>query len=205
MKEKFSVKVALFFYRPLFGLLLQLYGPWKTRHKERVPKEGGLLILANHLAYIDPPLMQCACPRRIYFMAKKELFDMGAIGKFMRWYGAFPVSQNSPDRAAIKHAVDLLHQGACVVMYPEGGTSLTGNLMPLYKGAALIVRMAGCNVQCCGLKHTDQMMPGDTRRLHKAKDTVEVNWGEPRLWDKNSPAEEILDWAESELRELTDQ
>ncbi len=62
---------------------------------------GPLIVACNHLSYLDPPIMGCLCPRRISYMAKKELFEMPVLGPMIRALGAYPV-----DRQRQRHGGD---------------------------------------------------------------------------------------------------
>src|SRR3984957_1922450 len=64
---------------------------WRARvfGAENVPAEGPLIVACNHLSYLDPPLMGCLCPRRISYMAKKELFEVLVLGAIIRGLGAY--------------------------------------------------------------------------------------------------------------------
>lgn len=144
----------------LIGLpILTLLGPYRWRNRNFVPKSGGVLLLANHTSDIDPVLVQGAIRRHITFMAKQELFEMGLLGRFIRWYGAFPVRRGEPDRAAIRYAVEQLRQGKVVCVFPEGQLSEDGKLQPILPGVTLIARMAHCPVVCVGIRNAMGIMP----------------------------------------------
>ena len=86
---------------------------------EKVPKEGPLIVAANHRRYADPVFVPMAVPRRIQWMAKKELF----VFPFMRFFffiGAFPVDRQKGGRAALRTALDLLAAGWALGIFPEG-------------------------------------------------------------------------------------
>lgn len=204
-------------YQAIWGRLLWgWFGKTRVRNAERVPKTGGLLILANHLSITDPPLTQYACPRRVYFLANKEIFewpDKGTDGKppgfghkfsgwLARWHGAIPVATNSADRGAIRRVVDRLKAGDAVVVYPEGGTS-PGGLQPLFSGPALMVRQSQAAVICLGIRHTDQIVAHQSFKICRAKDQVELRWGEPKTFDPKAGADEIMGWVELQLLELS--
>ncbi|HAY14584.1 MAG TPA: hypothetical protein DCY02_08970, partial [Armatimonadetes bacterium] len=72
-----SVRLAFPFIRAALKLLLLFLGPLRTSGRQRVPREGALLIIANHLSYLDPPAVQLASPRLIHFMAGVGLFERG--------------------------------------------------------------------------------------------------------------------------------
>jgi 1-acyl-sn-glycerol-3-phosphate acyltransferase len=186
------------------GLMLVL-GPLKVRGMANVPSRGGLLILSNHIADIDPPIVQIACKRRIHFMAKSELFEIPVLKHLIRWFHAFPVKRGEPDRAAIKHALGLLAAGEAVCIFPEGELSETGELLPLLPGAALIVRKAGVPVVCCGLRNTNRVMPYKSVIPRPGFCFTYAKWGEPRTFSPDATQDEILGWAEAELRRLTGQ
>lgn len=180
-------------------------GPVRVVGRYRVPKTGGLLILSNHLADVDPVVLWYASRRPIHFMAKSELFEMRILGRLIRVFKAFPVKRGEPDRQAIKHAIRLLKAGECVAVFPEGQLSEDGRLQPVLPGVGLIAKMAGVPILCCGLRGTQRMMPYGTTVPRPAFGGVTVNWGEIREFSKDAEIEEITAWTESQLRMLTDQ
>ena len=191
--------------RNSMALLFFFLGPVRVRGKYRVPKTGGVLVLSNHLADVDPIVVQLACPRTIYFMAKSELFGMRILGDILRSFRAFPVKRGEPDRAALRRAVDYLRMGQPVGVFPEGELSEGGELLPMKAGVALIARMADVPVICLGIKGTNRILPYGSLLPRPAFGGVEAIWGEPRHFEKGTDAEEILAWAEGQLRELTGQ
>jgi 1-acyl-sn-glycerol-3-phosphate acyltransferase len=85
---------------------------------EKVPKEGPLIVAANHRRYADPVLVSMAVPRRIQWMAKKELFRF-PFERFFFFIGAFPVDRES-GRAALRTALNLIKAGWALGIFPEG-------------------------------------------------------------------------------------
>ncbi len=185
------------------SLLFLILGPIRKVGAYRVPKEGGVLILANHLADVDPIVVQVACNRPIHFMAKSELFGIPVLGFFMRQFGAFPVKRGEPDRGSIKRAVQLLRMGEVVCVFPEGQLSENGELQELKPGIALLARMAECQVICCGLRNTNKIMPYGSIIPRPSWRTTWATWGEAHHFSKDSETEEIVAWAETHLRGLT--
>lgn len=199
-----GVRIFIFFGSGFLRAYLWFFGLRREKNRAAIPRKGGLLILANHESYSDPPIVQIGCPRHVWFMAKQELFDMKFVGKVLRYVGAFPVKQNAPDRAALNRAIELLKAGETVCIFPEGGVTNGEKVGKLHGGAALIIRKAECQVICCGMNNTVQMMGVEDMKPKKAKDHVFARWGEVKTFDKKSPAEEILGWASSELNRLID-
>lgn len=186
-------------------LLFLILGPIRVWNRRRFPRKGGVLILSNHLADVDPVAVQLACPRPVHFMAKSELFDMPILGSIIRVYKAFPVKRGEPDRASIKQAVQLLRMGEVVCVFPEGQLSADGELQELKPGIALLARMAECQVICCGLRNTNKIMPYGKVFPRPSFHMTKARWGTPKAFGKDSETEEIVAWAENELRSLTAQ
>lgn len=198
---QFALPLARLFLAALFWV----FGPVITKGRYRVPKSGGLIVLANHLADCDPLVTQMACPRDIYFMAKSELFDMKVVGSVLRYWKAFPVKRGEPDRSALKRAAELAKEGHVVCIYPEGQLSENGELQELKSGIALIIRMAGVPVICLGIRNTNLILPYGSLIPRPALRFVRTEWGEPHQFPSGVSTEEVLGWAEGQLRCLTGQ
>lgn len=116
---------------------------WRTRVSgtENVPLEGPLIVACNHISYIDPPGMGCFCPRRISYMAKKELFDIPILGPAIAAVGAYPVDRQGSATAAIKRSLEVLRAGGTVGIFPEGTRNRSGEVVP-QTGVALLALLA---------------------------------------------------------------
>ncbi|MDQ3045579.1 MAG: 1-acyl-sn-glycerol-3-phosphate acyltransferase [Chloroflexota bacterium] len=121
----------------LMGFLKALVG-LRVEGSERVPREGPLLVVCNHVHNADPVLISVGFPRPLHFMAKKELFSVPVIGPVIRRVGAFPVDRGKPDRGAIRRAEAVLRAAIAVGMFPEGTRSLSGGLALPFPGAGLL-------------------------------------------------------------------
>jgi 1-acyl-sn-glycerol-3-phosphate acyltransferase len=162
-----------------------------------------LLVLANHVSNADPVLAQFCCPRHLRFMARRELFEMGRLGRFIGWFGAFPVSQSTADVGAVKTALRLLHGGEAVLVFPEGRLSPDGTLVELLPGAALLALRSGAPTVCLGLRGTARLMPFPSERPRWAGAWLVGRWGEPRTFAEGTDPEEVLEWARAELERLS--
>jgi 1-acyl-sn-glycerol-3-phosphate acyltransferase len=107
---------------------------------ENVPLDGPLIVACNHVSYFDPPAL-CFCPRRISFMAKKELFDIPLLGAAIRAVGAYPVDRQGSAKTAIKRSLAVLEAGGAVGIFPEGTRNLTGDIQP-QTGVALLASLS---------------------------------------------------------------
>lgn len=121
---------------PIFKLLYR----FRTVNADKLPSEGGVIIACNHLSYSDPPLLGLSAKRRLYFMAKSELFRNKFFGALIRALGAFPVERGAGDGKAIKTGEDLIREGNVMTIFIEGGRTKTGELMRPRSGCALVAQ-----------------------------------------------------------------
>lgn len=134
------------FLQIVFRLLF--YTVFRTRvyGRENIPKEGAVILAANHASNIDPPLMASLIERPVSYMAKIELFENPFFGAAIRRCHAFPVKRGASDRGAIKAAVTVLKEGHMLGLFPEGTRSKTGELQKAEAGIALIASMTGAPI-----------------------------------------------------------
>ena len=130
---------------------------WRTRvtGTENVPRSGPLIVACNHRSYLDPPGMGCFCPRRISYMAKKELFDIPILGPAIAAVGAYPVDRQGSARTAIKRSLEVLRAGGTVGIFPEGTRNRDGSVVP-QTGVALLASLAGAPVVPAHISGSDR-------------------------------------------------
>jgi len=116
---------------------------WRVRvyGAENVPMNGALIVACNHISNLDPPLLGAYCPRQISYMAKKELFEMPILGPLITAVGAYPVDREGSAKAAIKRSVEILREGGCIGIFPEGGRNVHGD-KEARTGVALLASLA---------------------------------------------------------------
>ena len=136
--------------------MLLLLTRWRVRGKENIPSQGPLLIVANHLSMVDPPILNVSLNRRVIFMAKKELFQSKVIGYLVRSFGAFPVHRGQLDREALRQAYKVLDDGLALVMFPEGMRSHSQRLRSAFSGSALIASRSGAPILPVGITGTEK-------------------------------------------------
>ena len=157
-----------------------LVGLFHVSGNKNVPRQGPLIICANHSGTIDPPMVPAFVPRSdTWSMAKSEYFRGRVIAFWFRQYHAFPVVRHSADRHALRTAFDLLKAGEALIIYPEGTRVESGSLAIPEPGAGFIAQKAGCPVLPIGLVGTRECLPKGARWPRRVP--VSVTFGEPFL------------------------
>ncbi len=87
---------------------------------QNMPADGSGILCANHISNWDPVLLQIVLKRRIYYMAKDELFHAFFVGFILKWIKAIPVKRTGSDLAAIKASFNVLKNGDILGIFPTG-------------------------------------------------------------------------------------
>lgn len=124
--------------RPTIGTAVGLLARVRVYGAERVPREGGLVVAANHFSWIDPPALGKACPRTLYFMAKVEAHRVPGLGQLMRSFGAFSVRRGESDRDAVRTMRQIVRDGHALGLFVEGTRQRSGVPGPVQPGAAMV-------------------------------------------------------------------
>ncbi len=163
--------------RALLKALFRCYNRWEVSGREHIPESGGVLLIANHTSYADPPIVGAACPRPVNFMAKSELFRIPGLAAFISRTHAFPVKREAADQQALRHSLYLLSAGEVLLVFPEGTRSPDGRLMPFEAGAAFLALAGKAQVVPVGIDGADRLLPRGKPILLPAK--LRVRFGPP--------------------------
>jgi 1-acyl-sn-glycerol-3-phosphate acyltransferase len=139
---------GFFYYLIKYSLMvyLGLYNRLSVKGKANVPREGGILIVANHTSYLDPAILGAAFPRRITYMAKEEFFAIPLVKIFFKAY-SFPVNRESTRPSSIKEAARRLSTGEAVAIFPGGERDRAGDGTGAAKrGIGLVAKLSGAGV-----------------------------------------------------------
>ncbi|MBN1332307.1 MAG: 1-acyl-sn-glycerol-3-phosphate acyltransferase [Synergistales bacterium] len=174
MSRLFYHLTKLFFY-----LSLKIYNRLRIIGRERIPREGQVMVIANHSSNLDPIVVGVAFPGRLRYLAKSELFLNPLLGFLIRILGAIPVSKETSQSAgtALKAFLSLLERGENILIFPEGARSFDGRLQPLEGGAALIAYRTGVPVIPAYVAGTFESMPRGSSLVRPS--SITITFGEP--------------------------
>jgi 1-acyl-sn-glycerol-3-phosphate acyltransferase len=141
----------------------------RVHHADRIPGTGAVVVVANHSALVDGPLLFGLLGRRTVFLTKSELFR-GPLAVLLPLIGQLAVRRGEPDRAPLRAAVAVLHGGGLVAVFPEG-TRGSGDVAAAQHGAAWLARTTGAAVLPVVVRGT-RRVPGIRRRFRPRVDVL---------------------------------
>lgn len=144
---------------------------------ERIPSRGAVILAPNHRSLIDIPVAAAATKRKVWFMAKEELFRSKVGGGLIRRLGGFQVKRGRPDRRALQRALELLKSGEIVGIFPEGTRTPSARFEELEEGFAYVALKSGAPIVPVAISGTEAVFPPGSKLPRLVKIRVAV--GEP--------------------------
>ncbi len=146
--------------------------------REHRPRDGGWMLVSNHLSSADPAMVAAAIyPRWPKYMAKLELFQKPFTGTLFALSGAFPVRRFESDLAALRDAEAHLARGEILGMFPEGHRSETGALIEAYPGTAMIALRTNARIVPVAITGSERLRGGWRMLLRRPR--VRMVFGQP--------------------------
>jgi 1-acyl-sn-glycerol-3-phosphate acyltransferase len=134
----------------------------KVEGLEKIDPNGSYVFVANHLSYMDTPVILASIPVQFRFMAKKGLFSIPFLGYHLSRAGHIPVPRDNP-REAIKAMAEagriIREHQISVLIFPEGGRSPEAKLQPFKEGAFYIAINAQVPVVPVALIGSEKILP----------------------------------------------
>lgn len=152
-RSVFQWIVCKIFYMIRLKLVYRL----KVEGLENVPKDNAYIVCPNHLSTLDPPLVAAVLPRRVSFMAKKELFDIRFLRWWIDWLGAFAVNRESLGPSTIKTVMNIKKSSWVFGIFPQGTREEPGTISNISKGFAGLAKITKCAVLPVGIIGTNEV------------------------------------------------
>lgn len=126
-----------------------LYAVFSQRYRlsvsglNNLPADGGVLLLGNHVSWIDWAVLHLAVPRRLRFVMERSIYERWYLKWFLKRLGMIPISSRG-SRNALRDVEAALLAGECVVIFPEGAISRNGQLGEFKRGFEIPARQSDC-------------------------------------------------------------
>jgi 1-acyl-sn-glycerol-3-phosphate acyltransferase len=149
--------VPLYAIRHFAQLLLRLTFRLRVLGTENLPANGPVLLAGNHSGFLDGPIVMIMLPRPSAFLVKSELYS-GPLRRVLNFARQIPIHRGTPDRAALRAALDVLAGGGVLGVFPEG-TRGTGDLATIQHGIGYLALRGMCPVVPVVCKGTANALP----------------------------------------------
>ena len=164
-------------------LLTTVFRPW-VKGLENVTRTGPLIVVCNHLSFVDSVFLPLMIDRQMAFLAKSDYFTgKGIKGWFIRFFmtsaGQLPIDRSGgkASEASLNAGLQVLAEGGVLAIYPEGTRSPDGRMYRGRTGVARIILEAHVPVIPAAVIGTEKVMPlgSNIPKVHR----VGVVIGEP--------------------------
>lgn len=189
MLYRISTILSFLIFRYFFSLEIE--------GRDCIPKKGNFILAANHLSNLDPPLLASACPRRIFFAAKKELFSSKIFALYLKAVGALPVERKKITIQTLRRLISAL-EARPLLIFPEGSRGV--GLENSQPGVGFLYKMSQVPVVAAKIKGTDKILASGKMLPKRAKLKVTFKVVEGIAGLKNS--KEITTKVAEEIKQL---
>ncbi len=139
---KLPQSLILLFLKFVVGLKYKL----EVNGVKNLPSTGGVLLLGNHVSWLDWAVIFMSSPRQIRFVMYKPIYDKWYLTWILKIFKAIPIS-NTSSKATLKTIAKILDKGEVVVLFPEGGITRNGHLGEFKKGFEKILALTSSDVK----------------------------------------------------------
>ena len=136
---------------------VKIHFRYSTVGAEKVPKTGGMILVANHGSFLDPILLGSGCPRMVQYMMYTSYYT-SIMHPIFRWLSAIPVDEKK-NLQALKTGVASLEKGACLGIFPEGLVAYEKKMYPPQGGAIFLAQRSGAPIVPVALKGDWDALP----------------------------------------------
>jgi 1-acyl-sn-glycerol-3-phosphate acyltransferase len=136
--------------------VVRWWGRLEVSGLEHLPEDGPILLAGNHDSYWDPIAIGIAgLPRRqIRALATSSLWKHPMLGKVLDGMGQIPIDRGKGDAHALDRAIEELHAGRCIGVFPEG-TRTRGRILRARSGFGRLSEQAPeAQIVCCTVEGT---------------------------------------------------
>lgn len=144
---------------------------------DKLPKDGGVLLVANHSSYLDPGMVGITATRWVGFLAQAGLASLAPCRWWLSQVGVTLIDRDAPSKQAMRLISDCLKAGEVVGLFPEGTRSKDGSVDVFKGGVEFLVRRTKATVVPIGIDGSHRAYPRGTWFPRPRK--IVVRYGEP--------------------------
>jgi len=195
-------KEAIYFiFKSICASVILTVCRFKVSGRQNIPKNGGFLIASNHVSYLDPVAIGVACPRRLNYMARHDLFRNALFAWVLKYCCAFPVKRNSADLGALKEAMRRLKNGEGLLVFPEGSRQTNVHLSEPQPGVGFLAAKSGMPVIPAFVSGTERALPAGAKFIRPT--TIYVQFGKQISIEGRMPYQDIAKEIMESIRHLS--
>ena len=200
-----SRRKRAFYYLARFpiGLFFMVFYRVRFFGGNNLPKNGPVLVVANHQSHFDPPLIAVGLRRRLNFLARKTLFKFKPFAWLIDMLDAIPLDIDGIGFAGIKESLKRLRSGEIILIFPEGARTWDGEIAEFKPGALTLALRGKAAILPTAIDGCFDAWPR-TNKIPRFWGKIRVVFGEPMLYDdiKNLREEELHRQVETRIHEL---
>ncbi|GHT23007.1 1-acyl-sn-glycerol-3-phosphate acyltransferase [Planctomycetales bacterium] len=182
--------------RVLVNLFFMIFYGVRFYGSNNMPREGGVVVIANHQSYFDPPLIAAGLARRrLNFLARKGLFQFKPFALLIDHLDAIPLDNSGIGFAGIKESLKRLRNDEMILIFPEGERTWDGTVGDFLPLSLSLAQRAKTPILPVAITGCYEAFPR-TQKFPRLWGKIKV------IYDKPLSYEEIKDLSEEELRFL---
>ena len=135
--------VPEFVMRFMTWVLVHVMYRVKARGLQDIPEEGPVLLVCNHVSFLDPLVIMAGVRRPVRFVMYYKIFNIPGLSFIFRTAGAIPIAGRNEDLDLMNKAFDAvdraLADGEVVCIFPEGAITRDGVIAPFRPGVETIL------------------------------------------------------------------
>ena len=167
---KLPQSMILLFLKVIVGLKYKL----EVNDIKNIPSSGGVLLLGNHVSWIDWAIILMSVPREVKFVMHKPIYDKWYLKGLLKMFKAIPISGTS-SKSTMQTVAKELDAGNVVVIFPEGTITRNGHLGEFKKGFELILKQTNTDVRVVSFYIRGLWESMFSRANNKLKKTYRTN------------------------------